>query len=77
MLTFVYGRSRYFPEFQGNESWQLFEYFWFSVFIFSSIISFAWDVCVDWGLGRVKDDDRDAPSAFERDDACFLNRKRM
>jgi hypothetical protein len=32
----------------------LFQFFWGSVFISSSLYSFAWDVYMDWGLGRPK-----------------------
>mmetsp|Transcript_22017 Transcript_22017/g.45866 ORF Transcript_22017/g.45866 Transcript_22017/m.45866 type:complete len:920 (-) Transcript_22017:91-2850(-) len=30
----------------------LFQYFWISLFIVSSLYSFCWDVWMDWGLGR-------------------------
>ncbi len=32
----------------------LFNYFWFGIFIASSLYSFFWDVYFDWGLGRLK-----------------------
>ena len=40
----------YIPEMRGKAN--LFQIFWMVVFISSSLYSFAWDVLMDWGLGR-------------------------
>jgi hypothetical protein len=37
---------------QTNSDFDLFQFFWGSVFITSSLYSFTWDVYMDWGLGR-------------------------
>mmetsp|Transcript_20257 Transcript_20257/g.45924 ORF Transcript_20257/g.45924 Transcript_20257/m.45924 type:complete len:144 (-) Transcript_20257:1146-1577(-) len=31
---------------------EIFQMFWFGLFILSSLYSFVWDVYMDWGLGR-------------------------
>jgi len=35
-----------------NKEMNLFQYFWISLFVISSVYSFCWDVGMDWGLGR-------------------------
>jgi hypothetical protein len=39
---------------QQDSGFDLFQFFWGSVFITSSLYSFTWDVYMDWGLGRQK-----------------------
>jgi hypothetical protein len=41
----------YSPEMRGEKS-NLFQIFWMVLFVSSSLYSFAWDVFMDWGLGR-------------------------
>jgi hypothetical protein len=39
---------------ESKDERNLFQIFWMLVFVCSSLYSFAWDVFMDWGLGRKK-----------------------
>jgi hypothetical protein len=53
-----YGEASAHPDGEGGivvtnyRYGSMFQYFWFCLFISSSLYSFCWDVYMDWGLGR-------------------------